>query len=422
MPAVCIVLAPGSDLYLVRLLKLFRRENCLAEHARKVNVYGTYESNGNTMVSHLTQQQQDTLRSKTHSHYQRPNKCRIPHWPPHCSRLLERFPSVKLNLISGAAIILINVRCRRPRGFSDGFLVHCAFTQFRGAMEYLQTIINVLHSIEQRSKTKNISCCYFLEPQRDFDEDWWLSLARITKQETCWKHTFSFCFEPQFRYVQFPVYDTGFLCELHDLLSLLTRKMFQQCWSIHLTRAILRFICVGWLDMMMWHAYDRRYLVGDRVIYEHKQRESLYRVEYRFVPAVVSKRTPSLLTLTLDDGHTMHGQSQLTLHNDLTTWKPIRRCFFGGDVVNVCRHNAAVLGVVRQDVKIYLLDGGNPAVRVQLLHENGYVYPSVDEMQFCFKLCTGCCIPDTNSTIHNGAYVSGYIHDLEPNYISLPNF
>ena len=149
----------------------------------------------------------------------------------------------------------------------------------------------------------------------------------------------------------------------------------------------------------MWHAYDRRYLVGDRVIYEHKQRESLYRVEYRFVPAVVSKRTPPLLTLTLDDGHTMHGQSQLTLHNDLTTWKPIRRCFFGGDVVNVCRHNAAVLGVVRQDVKIYLLDGGNPAVRVQLLHENGYVYPSVDEMQFCFKLCTGCCIPDTNSTI-----------------------
>ena len=135
MPAICIVLASeqldSSSTYLVRLIKSFRRQRCLAEVARKTNVCGTFESNGNTSVSHLTLQQQDELRRKTHSHYNRHHKCRIPHWPPHCSRFLQSYPSMKRHLISGAAIVLINVRVRSPWDMIYRHRVQCIFSHFR---------------------------------------------------------------------------------------------------------------------------------------------------------------------------------------------------------------------------------------------------------------------------------------------------
>ena len=388
MPAVCIVLAPdkldSDNTYFVRLLNLFRRPKCLAEVARKANVFGTYECNGNTSVSHLTAQQQDTLRRKTHSHY-RHEKCRIPHWPAHCSSFLQRYPNVQRHLISDAAIVLINVSGQ----------VTCA-------MEYLQTIVNVLHAIEQRNGTTNTCCYYFFDPQRDFDDDWWLSLARISKQWTCSTRTFSFCSESFHPYVQFTACVTDLAYELHILLNMFTQKNTQQCRmhrSFNLTCAILRFVCVGWLDMMMWHACDRKYMVGDRVLYEHKQRDPS---ECRVVPAVVTTSTPSLLTLTFDTSNTISGQTQLTLHRALTKCKPIRRCVFDGDVVRVSEHNAVVLGVVRRQEAInYFCEYDCPLIRVQLLHENRYVYPSLGEVQFCFKLCTGSCIPGSLSYIRS---------------------
>ena len=408
MPAICIVLASekldSSRTYLVRLIKSFRRQRCLAEVARKTNVCGTFESNGNTSVSHLTLQQQDELRSKTHSHWRSHHKCRIQHWPPHCSRFLQRYPSMKGHLISGAAIVLINIRVSKPWGMSYGNRVQCVFSQVRCAMEYLQTIVNVLHAVEQRNGMNNICCYYFLDPQRDFDEDWWLSLSRISKQWTCLKRTFSFCFEPFLAApcVRFTSSVTYLCNDLHRLFSMFTRKNIEQCrfhWSFNLTSAILSFICVGWLDMMMWHACDRRYLVGDRVVYEHKQRDSS---ECKVVLAVVTTITPSFLSLTLDTSNTISGGFQVTLHRDLTRWKPMRRCVFDGDVVSVFEHNAVVIGVVRQEaresVEHRTLDGF-PSIRVQLMHENRYVYPSLGDVQFSFKLCTGSCIPGSPLSI-----------------------
>ena len=194
MPAICIVLAPWNsnniNTYLVRLLKSFRRRGCLAEAARKSKVSGTFDSNSNTMVSHLSLQQQDRLRSKTHSHY-RLNRCRVAHWPPHCSRFLQRYPSVKRHLTSGGTIILINVPVRKP-----WYMVQHDFDTVRCVMEHLQTIVNVLHAVEQRNQMNNTSCYYFLDPQREIDEDWWFSLARINKQRTCLSRAFSFCYAP----------------------------------------------------------------------------------------------------------------------------------------------------------------------------------------------------------------------------------
>ena len=107
--------------------------------------------------------------------------------------------------------------------------------------------------------------------------------------------------------------------------------------------------------------------------------------------------TPSFFTLTLDIDNTISGQSQLTLHRDLTRWKPMRRCVFEGDVVSMSEHNMVVLGVVRQWMVVTLDDC--PSIRVQLLHENRYVYPSLGSLQFCFKLCTGTCIPDSGKDV-----------------------
>ena len=59
--------------------------------------------------------------------------------------------------------------------------------------------------------------------------------------------------------------------------------------------------------------------------------------------------------------------------------------------------NAILIGVVRQDTRETTerrtLDGF-PSVRVQLMHQNRYVYPSLGDLQFSFKLSTGTCIPE----------------------------
>ena len=209
MPAICIVLAPENsnniNNYLVRLLKSFRRQRCLAEVARTSNVSGTFDSNSNTSVSHLSLQQQNILRRKTHSH-SRLNKCRVAHWPPHCSRFLQRYPSVKRHLTSGGTIILINVCVRKPwymvqHDFDTvrckpWYMLELDFKTACCGMVHLQTIVNVLHAVEQRNGMSNTSCYYFLDPEREIDEDWWFSLARINKQRTCLGRAFSFCHAP----------------------------------------------------------------------------------------------------------------------------------------------------------------------------------------------------------------------------------
>ena len=130
----------------------------------------------------------------------------------------------------------------------------------------------------------------------------------------------------------------------------------------------------------MWYACNRMYLVGDRVMYEHKHKNS---TECKNVPAVVTSVTPSVLCLTLDPDNSISGEFRITLHKDLKRCNPIRRSVFDGDVVNVSEQNAILTGVVRQDSRETIEQGtldGFPAVRVQLMHQNRYVYPSLGDL------------------------------------------
>ena len=80
----------------------------------------------------------------------------------------------------------------------------------------------------------------------------------------------------------------------------------------------------------------------------------------------------------------------------------MRRCVVDGDVVSVFEHNAVVIGVVRQEARRSVelrTFYGFLSIRVQLLHENRYVYASLDDLQFSFKLCTGSCIPGSLPSI-----------------------
>ena len=400
MPALCLVLSrdnlENSDVFLVRMLKSFRRPRCMAEVARKANVFGTFECNENISVSHLSLQQQDKLRRKTHSHA-RHNKCRCPHWPPHCSRILQRYPSVKRQLLSGGSIVLINIPVERPC-----WTFQCDFDSFLRAMEHLQTIVSVLRAVQQRKGTSNLCSYFIIDPRGEIDADWWFSLARLSKDWACLSRACSVYYAPNvklqfFNYVHITSDANNWVSELHGIFSTFTRDKIERCcfqWSSNLTSYIFRFVCVGWLDTLMWHACNRRFVVGDRVLYEHLPRDITV---YSFAPAVVSTVTSDFICLTLDTDHSIYNSYHVTLQGDFRCCKPMRRFLFDGDVVSFSEQNVVLFGVVRREATeaIYLQSYrmGFREVRVQLLHQSGYVYRSVGEVHFPFKVRTGTLIP-----------------------------
>ena len=73
----------------------------------------------------------------------------------------------------------------------------------------------------------------------------------------------------------------------------------------------------------------------------------------------------------------------------------MRRFVFDGDVVSVSEQNAVLIGVVRREaietIELRWLDGFS-SVRVQLMHQNGYVYRSLGDLHFSFKVRTGSVI------------------------------
>ena len=138
----------------------------------------------------------------------------------------------------------------------------------------------------------------------------------------------------------------------------------------------------------MWHAYDRRYLVGDRVLYEHKARDA---TECKVVPAVVCSVTPSSLRLTLDTDSSICGCWQITIQGDLKKCKPIRRFVFAGDVVRFFEQSEVLVGIVRRELEPFL--EGLGIVLIQLMHQSGYVYRSIGDLQFSFEVLTGSTIP-----------------------------
>ena len=165
MPAVCMVLnsykLEHSITSIVRLLKSFRRGRCLADAAGRANLPGTFRIPGHTVISHLTLQQQKTLRCKTHSHNFRPNKCRDADCPPHGSRFLMTYPEVKRHLFADAEVVVINVCISRSCVMRHGIPALCNFDDVRCAMEYIQTIVNVLHAVEEQKVTKNTRCLFY---------------------------------------------------------------------------------------------------------------------------------------------------------------------------------------------------------------------------------------------------------------------
>lgn len=401
MPALCIVLSrdklENSDLFLVRLLKSFRRPRCIAEVARKANVFGKFESNEHISVSNLSLQQQEKLRCKTHSHSCYHNQCRCPHWPPHCSSILQSYPSVKGELLSGGSIVLINISVGRRRQ-----TVQCDFDRFLCAMELLQTIVNVLRAVEQRKGISNFCCYYFIDPRREIDADWWFSLARLSKDWACFTRACSLCHAPHLLesfsvplrcgpYILITSGANNLVSELHSIFITFTRKNIKRCcfrWSSNLTSYIFRFVCVGWLDTMMWHACNRRYMVGDRVLYEHVQEDGWFLC--RLAPAVVSSVASDFLRLSLDIDNSIDGRFHVTVHGDFRRCKSMRRFVFDGDVVSFSEENTVVIGVVRRDEINSMVRPGAivddfQKVRVELMPYRDHVLRCVGDLHFCFK-------------------------------------
>ena len=264
--------------------------------------------------------------------------------------------------------------------------------------------------------TSNFRRYYFTDPRREIDADWWFSLARLSKDWACFTRACSLCHAPHYLrsfsvplqcapYVLITSGANNLVSELHSIFITFTRENIKRrCfrWSSNLTSYIFRFVCVGWLDTMMWHACNKRYVVGDRVLYEHLQRDVTV---CRFAPAVVSTVTPDFLCLSLDIDNSIYGCLHVTVHGDFRRCKPMRRFLFDGDVVSFSEQNVVLFGVVRREATeaIYLQSYriGFREVRVQLLHQSGCVYRSVGELHFSFRVRTGSVIPGSPLDIYN---------------------
>ena len=269
MPGMCIVLSsdPGNSVIpLVRMLKSFRRGRCLNDAARRANLHRRDRTSKNVSVSHLTPKQQNTLRSKTHSHHRMGSKCRIAHCPPHCSRFLMAYPEVKNQVFAQYEIVVINVHISRrlknqmrygipaPCNLDE---VRCAISdEVRGAMEDLQTIVDVLHEVEKRKIKKNTRCFYLMDSRNDFDVDWWLSLSQFNKQPkslvpTCSVYTNRYL--PPYAQFSASINDLWFKAIDTHLKKAVSKNLHLRSidWSMNLTSLVMSFLGVRCL-VTLW--------------------------------------------------------------------------------------------------------------------------------------------------------------------------